>query len=482
MTSLTLDRHLSIEERAGLAKIPGDLSIYSKAVHGLELEPYQLAWEHALNTEDRICIVCPPDTFKSTTVQHWVEREIGHDHDTRILWLMNAGEQAQKRVMAIANTITQNRVYRQAFNVVPNKDSGQWTNTVLYVKRTDEESNPADPTLMGCGLNGPYQGLHFKIIIIDDPTDQEDVRSPTTMELQEQKIRGVVQDRLVDGGRQVVILTRWGENDLVHVFESMGFTIVEMPVMSDEYVSLGWGPTISRRRFPIEKVERIRQDKGDALFQLTFMCNEKALAGGLIRREHIRYWDKNSIPSAPMNIFMGVDPAASEKTYNDPRAIATVGIDTKFNRMYLLDMYASYEDVPDFELNIVKRAQGIKGLRAIGVETKAFQLSLVQYLKRHRRLPLVELPYRSRREAMRGILGIDNDKASRAAYLDSLFISGRLFIPRNLPTINGVSYEAELCSVPTGRHDDRMDATVFACALADAMFSKRPKIALRGFS
>ena len=473
---------LTIQDRAALAQDNRTgLDIYSKAVHGLELEPYQLAWEEALNTLNDVVIVCPPDTFKSTTVQHWVEREIGFDHDTRILWLMNAGEQAQKRVMAIANTIQHNRIYRAAFNVEPNKESGQWTNTVLYVKRDDPESNPADPTLMGCGLNGPYQGLHFKIIIIDDPTDQEDVRSPATMQLQEEKIRGVIRDRRVDGGRQIVILTRWGQNDLVPVFESMGFTIIEMPLMSDEYVGLGWGPTLSANRFPLTKVEQMRAEKGDALFQLTYMCNASALTGNIINREHIRYWDNRTLPTHPLNIFMGVDPAASEKTWADPRAIVTVGIDTRTKNMYVLDVYAAVVDVPKFELEIVNRAKRTAGLRAVGVETKAFQLSLVQYLKRHRKLPLVELPYRSRREAMHGVLGIDQDKVSRASYLDSLFISGRLFIPRNLPLVNGISYEAELCSIPTGKHDDRMDATVFACALADAMYSTRDRIRLRAF-
>jgi hypothetical protein len=475
MVTATQPRSPTLEERIAAANVPGDLSIYSKAVHNLTLEPYQLAWEEALETMDRVVIVCPPDTFKSTTVQHWVERSIGRNPDIRILWLMNSGEQAAKRVMAVASTIESNTIYKRAFKVRPNKETGQWTQTVLYVHRSNPGLNAADPTLMGVGLNGPYQGLHFDVIVIDDPTNQEDVRSPTTMDLQVSKIRGVVVDRLVEGGRIVVILTRWGDNDLVPTFEQMGFTIIEMPVLSDKYP---WGPTISPRRFTDAKIEELRRDKGDALFQLTFMCNPSALAGNIIKREHIRYWDNSTLPNKPLDIFMGIDPAASEKSLADPSAICTLGLEASTRNMYLLDMFCENLDVPRLELEIVRRARHTAGLRAIGVETIAFQLSLVQYLKRHRGLPLVELPYRTNRSYMNKAHALDRDKTSRTMYLDSLLISGRLFIPRNLPLYKGVSYEAELCSAPFGAHDDRMDATVFAAALADSMYNPRPHIAL----
>lgn len=468
------DRPVSIEDRILAAKIRGSLDLYSKAVHNMDLEPYQLAWEQALNIGGRVLIVCPPDTYKSTTVQHWIEREIGHDPNSRTLWLMNAGEQAEKRVMTVASTIDSNPVYRGAFHVQPDKES-QWTKSVLFVKR---DRHSADPTLMGAGLNGAYQGLHFDKIIIDDPTNQEDVRSPTTMELQVSKIRGVVIDRLVEGGSIIVILTRWGDNDLVPTFKSMGFTVVEMPVISDKYP---WGPTISNKRFPLTKVEQIRRDKGDALFQLTYMCNPAAMSGQIIR--NIKYYDPEDLPrDHAIDFFMSVDPAISLKTHADYSAISTLGMDTRTRKKYLVDMWAARVDSPTLEEEILKRAKRIHGLRYIGVETVAYQLSIVQHLRRNSRLPLVELPYRSRRQAMRGVLGIDKDKVSRAAYLDSQFASESLYIPRDLPLLDGMSLEAELVAVPNGRHDDRMDALCFSCALADATFSTLPKVQLRSFS
>lgn len=471
---MTMDL-LSVDQRAQIAKVPGHLGLYSEAVHGNKMYDYQLAWEEALNYGDRTAIVCPPDTYKSTTVQHWLEREIANDVDSTNLWIMNAGDQASMRVFSISQTIEKNRVYQAAFPHV--RPGAVWNRQTLVVERNRESP---DPTLMGCGWNGPYQGFHFKNMILDDLTNQEDVRSPTTMTQQEEKLTGVIRDRLVDGGRFIAIFTRWGLNDLYPVYKRMGFRIIEMPVLSDNYTN---GYSISDRFTP-NKIAELRRDKGDALFQMTYMCNPEAAGGQIIRREHIRHWSPSSLPTHPLQIFIGVDPGLGGDI-NDYSAICVLGMDIKTRVMYVLDVIAARMQVPDFEKEIVRQAKRVAGLRAIGVETIAFQRSLVQYLKRRERLPLVELPYRTRRQATQKVLGIDKDKEGRAAYLDSLFLAGRLYLPPAgmLSLCDGVDFETELVSVMAGnkRHDDRMDATCFAAALADAMFTRLPHVALKGW-
>jgi len=466
MVTATEQKPSSIEARVLAAK-DGDLATYAKAVHGLDFEIYQLAWAEALDSQDRLLIVCPPDSYKSTTVRMWVERALGRNPNIRILWLMNSGEQAQKQVMTVGQTIESNNVYRQAFDVEPDKDA-QWTKSVLFLKRST--SGP-DPSLMATGFNGPFQGLHFDVIIIDDPTNPEDVYSPTTMEYQRQKLRGVILDRLVEGGRIIGILTRWSENDLVPTFDDMQFTRVVMPVLGD----YPWGPTLSPTRFPAHRVERIRRDKGDYLFTMTYQCDVRGAGEGeIVKREHIQYWDYTMLrEGTPLQFFVGVDPAASEKTSADCSAIATVGLDISARRIFLVDMWAKRVDVPKLKMEIVRRCGNmIAGLRGVGLETKGFQVSLLQDMKRQYRLPFKEIPYRTRRQVVHRALGIDNNKVGRAMYLDSLLSSGRLLLPKEgLPLVNGVSLEAELCGFSVNKPnqmDDRMDALAFACVLADA--------------
>ena len=666
-------------------------------------------------------------THNSTTVRDYVEREIGRNPNIRILWLMNAGAQSTKQIMAVQQTLEFNNVYKAAYDV---REDGkaQWTKEVLYVERTREG---ADPTLMGTGMNGPYQGLHFDIIIIDDPTEQEDPHSPTTMEMQRNKVRGVIHDRLVEGGRIVVILTRWGDNDLVPTFADMGFclapwtkvlksdlswvdigslvvgddligidefplgnrqrrkmrkskvlsvrdltlpcykivfeggrevvasaehpwlrtnrhgrhnrskdwvvtkdltpgeeirdlgvpwsfdesreagylagfldsdgfisrsggwvglsqnpgvaletvthaaldvgfefvpngfqdrechnykiedpskrlaligsirpsrlleragdlwngveppigrngqarangcrvkavdyvgpcetvgittsentfvaeglfthnTIIEMPIVGD----YPWGPTLDPVRFTEEWIENKRKKKGDILFALTFMLSAEAAAGNLVLREHIRYWDKDTLPTTALNLYVGVDPAASVRTYADHSAIATIGLDIKTKIKYLVDMWCGRLETPDLEKEIVNRAKRMVGLRGVGLETKGFQLSLLQGMRRRYNLPFVEIPYRTRRTEMYRIKAIDDNKVGRAMYLDAQFSSGLLLIPKSLPLVDGISLESELCSIPHGKMDDRMDALAIASILAEAAVPTGMSVRLRGF-
>lgn len=453
----------------------GDVSDYSKAVHDWQTEPYQDAWSEALETEDRLLIICPPDSFKSSTVQCYIEKCIGDNPDIRILWLMKAGSQAQARVMAVAETIEDNLVYKTAYpDVVPNKNA-QWSKTALYVKR---HRHGPDPTLMGCGLNGPYQGFHFDKIIIDDPTNQEDVMSPTTMESQRRKLRGVIVDRLVDGGQINAILTRWGEDDLVPTFKDIGFRVVTMPVMA-EYP---WGPTLSNERFNLDRCAQLRHDKTDAIFDLTYMCDPNAMDGGIIRRSYLRYWDVHpsgdqevGLPSTGTVTLMAVDLAASQRTRADNTCIGTGVLEVKTRRLYVTDLWAKRADEKEVEDELRKRARGTARLAWIGVETKGYQLSFLQRMRRTSHLPIKELPYRTKKQATLLARGIDNDKTSRAFSIANKFNARELYLAKDLAYVDGVSIESELCSFPFGKHDDRLDVVAFLSGMADTFSGTRPK-------
>jgi len=301
------------------------------------------------------------------------------------------------------------------------------------------------------------------------------------MELQENKLRGVIIDRLKENGRIVAIFTRWGDTDLYDTFEDLGFTMIEMPVVGD----YPWGNTLSLRKFPEQRIELLRRQKGDSLFNLTFMCNTEAVEGNIIRRSEIQYWDTGNLPETALMAFMGVDPAASLSNRADRAAIATVVTDySNSPKIYLVDMWAGRMEGPDLEQEVAKRALRTAGLRAVGVETVAYQLTLVQYLKRKHQLPIREIPYRSRRQAMNRVLGIDREKIGRWHYLASLFRSGRLYLPRQgLPLIDGVSFESELCSLKGAgdKMDDRSDSFAFASVMAETASRPRALFNLRGF-
>lgn len=461
-----------VQER-GIAARNGDVGDFSHAVHDWVMEPYQDAWAMALEEENRVVIICPPDTRKTSTVQSFIEQTIGKNPDVRILWLMKAGIQAETTVMAVAETIEFNLVFQEAFpECVPNFDA-KWNKTMLYVKR---KRPGRDPTLMGCGFNGPYQGLHFDIIVIDDPTNQEDVFSPTTMNMQRNKLRGVIMDRLDDGGRIIAILTRWGEEDLVPTLRELKFKVVTMPIMAEYPWGGGELIPISPTRWTISDLMRMREEKTEALFDLTYMCDPFAAEGGIIRRHHIHYWDRGNLPTGNTVTLMAVDPAASLQTRADPSGIATGVLELRTRTLYITEVYRKRMEVMELENAISVRAKGLARLVAVGLETKGFQLTLFQRMRREKRLPIMELPYRTKVQARLKAKGLDNDKTSRAYAVAQCLANGSTLLAHNLGYHDGVSVESELCGFPNMKHDECVDLVAFLRAMADCYVPAKTRV------
>ena len=247
---------------------------YHRYVHQRDFYRHQLVWGTAMQDpqEPRVVFIAPPESFKSSTTRPFIEWTIGQNPNVRNLLLMNTATQAEKQVMSIAETIEKNPRYRQVFpHIQPDPKRG-WSHDTLFVKRPN--SSLPDPTLYGTGIDGPYQGTHVENIFIDDPTDPQDVQSASIMEAQRQRVRGVVLDRLVEGGKLFVILTRWGMQDLVPTFREMGFKVIENPVKG----RYPWGELLCPEMWPQERLDRLLHDKGQSLYDLTYMCDPEAAA------------------------------------------------------------------------------------------------------------------------------------------------------------------------------------------------------------
>ena len=164
-----------------ILKARRDFPFYCDFVHGRPLYAHQLVWTEELQAAGgKTLIVAPPESLKSSTVRMFIEWSIGRDPDLCVLLVMNTATQAMRQVMSVAETIEKSEVYHEVFPaVIPNKPRG-WSHEAIFVSRSNE-SRP-DPTVYGTGIDGPYQGSHVDMLIIDDPTDQQDVRSQATME------------------------------------------------------------------------------------------------------------------------------------------------------------------------------------------------------------------------------------------------------------------------------------------------------------
>jgi predicted phage terminase large subunit-like protein len=407
-------------------------------------------WIEALTNEElkRLLIISPPGHAKSTWVSQiypcwW----IGNNPEKNAILVSNTFSQAQLFLGVVRDTIERNERYHVVFPHIRPDLRRPWTSTELFVERQDLTNK--DATLFATGTGGPIIGRRADLIIVDDPLDQEN----TATELQRQKVkmwfRQTLLSRLKPEGRVVVILTRWHEDDLAADLIASGeYHVMHMKAIDDE------GQALWPEVWPLERLEAKRRELGTAVFMCMYQGDPTAMGGDIFRREWFR--DYGQLP-AEMVVFQAWDLAISQKESADYSVCATIGVDKAAN-VYVLDVVRGHWSF--YEQQEQMRAQAEKWRPvAIGIESVAYQAAAFQ-------------------EAVRGSLWAfeevrpEKDKVTRARLLAARAEAGKVFVRKMATWWDEL--EAELLAFPNGRHDDQVDALVYAVMLALKRQRRRP--------
>lgn len=311
------ERHAILQEaKAALSRT--DFVRYNEFVHDWVFEPHHKEWTNILMTHRRACIVAPPESGKSRILRSLVEWRIGQDQDMAWLYIQNTGRQASLQVSAIGNVIIDPK-YRLVYPHI--KSTERWSGEKLFIDRvgTPKEFRP-DATVAAYSYDGAYQGAHVDGIVIDDPTDQKDVISPVVMQSQRELIKGVLYDRVrqqddPEGeGYLYVILTRWGDDDLLQMIdEDLRIPIFTFPAIRDE--PYPWGDNLLTARYTREYLQELEEKKGPDLFKLSFLCSSSGAIRGkrvfgerLHKNVHFKKFAPNELDNkAWKKKAMGVD-------------------------------------------------------------------------------------------------------------------------------------------------------------------------------
>ena len=437
-----VDALISQAHSLRVLKARRDFPFYCDFVHGRPLYAHQLVWaEELLVAGGKTLIVAPPESLKSSTVRMFIEWSIGRDPDLCVLLVMNTATQAMRQVMSVAETIEKSDVYHEVFpGVVPNKPRG-WSHEAIFVRRGNE-SRP-DPTVYGTGIDGPYQGSHVDMLIIDDPTDQQDVRSQATMSSQRDRIRGVLLDRLNEGGRLFTILTRWGEADLMRDFVEMGLSVIENPIEG----RYPWGRLLCPELFPDERISRVKAEKGSALYYLTYMCDPGAASGSIIKREWWRRYG-DTPEGEPSQMIFSWDLSAGRNERSDFTAYGAWEVYE--NGYYLVDA-GHWRLTMDELIRKMELLYAVHRPKWLLVEDVGTSVPVVDYIKQHTRLPIRPvIPGRLGRKS-----GIVRDKEARLMGVVHLIEAGRVWLPASASWVE--EFIDECAAFPGGQHDDQVD-------------------------
>jgi hypothetical protein len=275
-----LSRHALLEEaRAKLCRI--SFPAFNRYFQGWQWEPYHYQWWDIIRSHKKACIIAPPEVGKTRFFTSFVAWMVGRIPDSAWLVVQNTSGQAQRIVAQIGHMLSDPR-FQKIFPEI--KPTERWSGLQLYVDRSGYPRQfRHDPTVAAYGIvPGTYQGAHVDGIILDDPTNQEDVLSPVVMQSQKNLLKGTLWDRLNEGeqaGYFYVVMTRWGDDDLLSTIEQdLKIPVFTFPARRPKSDPYPWGHLLSSR-YTDEFLNQQKEIKGD-LFQLSYMCTTVGTTAG----------------------------------------------------------------------------------------------------------------------------------------------------------------------------------------------------------
>lgn len=303
------------------------------------------------------------------------------------------------------------------------------------------------------GVGGSVLGRGADIALIDDPyATFEDAQSDTIRKKVWEWYNGTIYNRLMPGGRIVVINHRMHEDDLcgrlIQTMKEGGDTweIVELPAIANE--GTDDEEALWPEWYPLERLNKIRSSMQLAGTSIVWsgMYQQKPTIedGDFFKREHFRYY---TVEPAHLTYYGASDYAVTEGDTGDWTVHVVVGVDAADN-LYVVDLWRQ-RAAPDVSIEAMIDMHDESRTLGWGLEKDIIQKSIAPALNRRmteRRVyvPLDYLPIGRQ------------DKAMRAQSIRARVNLGKVYFPKTAPWL--ADFERELLAFPNGKHDDHVDA------------------------
>lgn len=305
--------------------------------------------------------------------------------------------------------------------------------------------------MITAGVGGAITGRGANLFIIDDPVkNAKEALSPVFRETAKQWYRSTAFTRLEPDASQILIMTRWHDDDLAGwILKELGgdWVIINLPAIAEPNDILGRkeGEALWPERYPIEKLigplpnqqKPIREIQGPYWWNALYQQRPSAEAGAIVRLEWWKYYKEP--PSCGYKI-QSWDTAFKKGEENDYSVCTTMGV-TK-DSYPILDMWRGRPEFPELERMVEAQAEKHKP-DLILIEDKASGQSVIQTLRRKSKIPIVARQPKG-------------DKQSRVHAVSGIIEAGKVLLPENAEWLS--DWLDEWMRFPTGAHDDIVDS------------------------
>lgn len=380
------------------------------------------------------------------------------------------------KMSVIAASHTQelaDRFGRRVRNVVASAEFGR----VFGVGVADDSSSAGrwDTTRGGeyfaAGVGGSITGRRADLVVIDDPVkSREDADSERSREKAWDWYVNDLLTRLKPGARQIVVMTRWHEDDLggrILERERDKWHLLELPMEAMEGDPLGRkvGERLWPDWFTDEMVAQAKRDQRS--WSALYQQQPSAFEGTFFKREWFKRY--KTAPRA-LHTYITSDHAPAGGDSSDYTCVRVWGVDT-FGDLYLLDGFRHQETLD-------KSAD-----RVIGIKREGYA-GLIQRHKPFCWFPEDDNNWKSAAGFVTRMMREQNvhcriepisphgsDKQTKAQPFQAMAASGRVWLPEG-PV--GDDVLAQYLKFPAGKNDDEVDA---AAIMGRALGDTHPAIA-----
>jgi predicted phage terminase large subunit-like protein len=430
--------------RASLTEFAGLCGFQPAPHHKLLVEALEAVERGEI---ERLAVFMPPGSAKSTYASVLFSAWLIARRNENILAASHTTELAEKWGRRVRNLISEHGLVLNSYLAADSQAAGRWALT-------------SGAEYYAAGVGTGIAGFRAKFGLIDDP-----VRS--RQDADSELIRDRIWDwyindfrtRLVPGAREVLIQTRWHEDDLAgRALNHSKWHVISLPAIAEENDLLGrkpgeplWDDAYGYGKQLVELQKNTPARTWSALYQQRPAPDD----GDFFKAEWLRPYDK--LPDLKtLRVYGGSDYAVTADG-GDYTVHAVVGIDPD-GRMYLLDLWRK-QAAPDVWIEAF--CDLVLKWRPIGwaEETGQIRAGVGPFLDKRAR-ERGAFVYREQ-------FPTRGDKAVRAQSIRGRMALSGLYVDQfanYYPALRG-----ELLSFPAGKHDDAVDALGLVGQLLDKM-------------
>lgn len=415
---------------------------WKEGPHHRHMQP--LLHEIKEGVQTRLTVSMPPRFGKSETIAYlFVAWYLGHNPTHHIMMATHTAALSAAFGRKVRNLLESDRYHEIFPDTSVSKDKSA----------ADFWSTTAGGQYLAIGIGANVAGHGAHLLIADDLVSEQAVlANPDTAfaTAWEYMQVGPLQ-RLMPGGRIVMIGTRWGKKDPIGRAlqwaqenpDSTPWHEVRFPAI------LPSGKSLWPEQWPVDQLLAKKAGMQPQFWAAQYMQEPTSEEGAIIKREWWQMWPGEDPPECEF-LIQTWDTAHDTKSHNDYSACITWGVffneKTSRNELIMLNAVKNRWEFPQLKEKALDEYKAWQP-ECLLIEKKAAGAPLIQEF-RQMGLFVEEL------SPSRGVRGVSNDKRARVNAVAPVFYDAAVWAPDTRWAREVIE---ECASFPNGEHDDYVD-------------------------